>query len=1137
MSCQIPFRKTSFLYLLGCQSLVVLNDNITQFMLLGLAASILTAEETSTAISLINFLLVLPYIIFAPLAGWTADRFTKSSVLRWGSGAQIIGVLIIIAGISFHQIYLLYLGFTWLAIQSTFFSPAKQGVLKELVGGPRLGMAVGVMQLLTVNSILFGNLVGGQLFEGFRAWTDSTWAGAGYTCGVVAMLALASWILSFAIGKTTNQKKVPLSAKILITHFHDLIYLWKTPGLRLPALGIAWAWGLGQLMTLILMNIGKIVAPDNTASTTGFFLLAMGVGVMAGSGLISFISRRHIETGFIPLGGLGSALAILFLAWAVPNSPFFFASLFLLGIFIGFFAVPQTALLQNRSPEHERGRVIAASNLLNNIGFVLFIGFQWLLGSVFALSPTLQLFIAILPAVGVSIFVIWHMPETLFRLAVRNLFRLIYRVKVKGLENIPEEGGVLLISNHVSYVDAIILTIACPRPVRFMSFDRLSRVPLLGFILRLAGTIPVSPTRAKAAIADAATALQAGEVVCIFPEGQLTRRGILQAIQGGFALIARKADAPVVPVYLDGLWGSIFSFYQDKYFFKKPQKVPYAVSVQFAKTMKETTPDFARQHLLDLGEEAFRSRPIFSRHLGDVAAESLASKPKQEIITDCTLKPRKMKAGFLLAIACVIAKKIKKEIPEKRVGIVLPPGIGGQLTNLAVSLAGKTPVNLNFTMGAQGLTSCLEQAGVKTIISAEGMKSKAPHFPWTENFWDISEIIKNISKPQVFFFIGLIRTLPWSMVRPLVGTPKRGGDEEAGLLFSSGSTGNPKGVILTHRNILCNAVQIAECGILPEGEVLLASLPLFHSFGFTVTIWFPFIYNLPIVTVPSPLEIKKIADVIEKFSVTFMVGTPTFLRPYLQKIEPTKLASLKGVVAGAEKTPAGFAELWENKFSSKYLEGYGLTETSPVISVNVPNPPTPKTGTAKEQVSQRTGSTGRMVPGISARIRHMDTGELLPISEVGILEVKGGNIFTGYLNDRERTLACLHDGWFSTGDLARFDSDGFLFIEGRLSRFSKIAGEMVPHGKVEQEIVQAYGLEESEQHHFAVAARPDPQKGESLVLLTTEEIDRKDLQEKLAARGIANLWIPKIIVKVEAIPCLPTGKLDLKACNTLANRE
>lgn len=1137
MNSSSSFLKKPFYYLLACQGLVALNDNISKFMLFGLAAVLLTAEQTERAISLISFLLVLPYILFAPLAGWTADRFFKSTVLRWTSGMQVVGLLIIVYGIWVSQINFLYAGFAFLAIQSTFFSPAKQGVLKELVGGPRLGMAVGVMELLTVIAILFGNLLGGKLFESFRALhSNSVWAGAGYTCAVVVVLALISWGFSFKIGKTHTQQKAPLSKKIFTNHFSDLAYLWKTPGLRLPSLGIAWAWGLGYLMTIILMNIGKIVSQDNAATTTGYFLLTMGVGVIAGSGLASYVSRKYIETGFIPLGGTGSVIALLALSISPVGEIYFYLSLLALGASIGLFAVPLTAILQNRSPETQRGRVIAASNLLNNLGFVLFIGVQLLMGVVLDFSPSTQLQLTVIPCLLVGAFVLWYMPETLFRLGVRSFFRLIYRVHVKDLEKLPTEGGALLICNHVSYVDAIILTIASPRPIRFMSFDRLSQIPLLGFILRLAGTIPVSPHRAKAAISDAAAALQAGEVICIFPEGQLTRRGILQGLQGGFALIARKAKAPVIPVYTDGLWGSIFSFHKDKYFFKKPQQFPYPVQVQFSDMMNDTNPDLARQKLLDLGESSFQSRPIFSRHLGDVAAESLARNPRQEIITDCTLKPRKMKSAFLLALACVIAKKIKKEIYEKRVGIVLPPGFAGQMTNLAVSLAGKTPVNLNFTMGEQALSSCLKQAGIQTVISAEGMKDKAPHFPWPENFWDIKEIIQNISKPKVFLFIGMIHTLPWSLIRPFVGTPTKGGDEEAGLLFSSGSTGDPKGVILTHRNILCNAVQIAECGILPDDEVLLASLPLFHSFGFTVTVWFPFIFNLKIVTVPSPLEVKKIADVIHKFKISYMVGTPTFLRPYLKKIEAEKLSSLKGVIAGAEKTPAGFAQMWEEKFSSKYLEGYGLTETSPVISVNVPNPPTPKTGTAQEQVSQRNGSTGRMVPGISARIRDMDSAELLPLDKVGILEVKGGNVFNGYLNDRERTLACLKDGWFSTGDLARFDNDGFLYIEGRLSRFSKIAGEMVPHGKVEQEIIQAYGLADSEFHHFAIGSRPDPQKGEILVLLSTEEIDRKDLQAKLSERGLANLWIPKVIVPVDEIPCLPTGKLDLKACNALANQ-
>ena len=863
------------------------------------------------------------------------------------------------------------------------------------------------------------------------------------------------------------------------------------------------------------------------------------MGVILGSGLGSYFSRKQICTPLVTYGSLGQLLSLWGLAVSTPGSGTFCFSLIALGSSIGLFVIPFTALLQRRAPDDQRGSVIAVSNLINNLGFLLVVGLQALLGVFLEFSWVEQItFSGFFMVVFLGLFFL-KTPEIYMHGLVGSVTRLIYRIKVKGLDKIPQKGGVLLISNHISYVDVLILSAICPRPIRFMSFDRLSQIPGLGFFLQLAGAIPVSSQRVRGAISDAVATLRAGEVVCIFPEGQMSRRGSLLGLQRGYQLIARQANCPILPVYLDGLWGSIFSFYKGKYFFKKPERFPYPVSVEFANIMKDhKSPDLAREKLLDLGESAFHSRKICQRHLGDLTAEKLCQYPRTPIISDCTGKtPRIMKSGMLLALACTLSKKIRQEIPGQRVGIALPPGIAGHLTNLAVSLAGKIPVNLNFTMGSSAVKSCIEQSEVERIITARAIQSKAPKFPWTDQDWDILEVLKKLSKCSTVLWLLGIRFLPWFCLRPILGTPKRGGDREAGLLFSSGSTGDPKGVVLSHRNIITNCLQVAECGILPPKEKLLASLPLFHSFGFTVTIWFPLIQNLPIITVPSPLEVKKIAQVIEDFKVTFLLGTPTFLRPYFGKVDPSKLKSLKAVVAGAEKTPQGFAENWEKKMGSFYLEGYGLTETAPVISVNVPNPPPFQSRISEHQYSQRIGSTGRMLPGISARIRNPETGELLSLTETGILEIRGANVFTHYLKAPESTAACLQNGWFYTGDLARFDNDGFLYIEGRLSRFSKIGGEMVPHGKIESEINQIYGVAESESLHFAVSAKPDLKKGETLVLLTTDSIDLTFLQKKLLERGIAQLWIPKLLQKVPEIPCLSTGKMDLKKIKEIAENH
>jgi acyl-[acyl-carrier-protein]-phospholipid O-acyltransferase/long-chain-fatty-acid--[acyl-carrier-protein] ligase len=327
---------------------------------------------------------------------------------------------------------------------------------------------------------------------------------------------------------------------------------------------------------------------------------------------------------------------------------------------------------------------------------------------------------------------------------------------------------------------------------------------------------------------------------------------------------------------------------------------------------------------------------------------------------------------------------------------------------------------------------------------------------------------------------------------------------------------------------LSNVAQFAVALDATKDDILLASLPFFHSFGCTVTLFYPLFESVRALTYPNPLEAKKIAELIQRHHVTVMLATPTFLRAYLRKAEPEQLSSLRLLVAGAEKLPLDLGKAVEDRFGKHVYEGYGLTETSPVVSVNLPEPP------GQTQPTNRPGSTGKMLSGIAAEIRDPETGEKLSLHERGMLWVRGANIFEGYLDAPEQNADVLQNGWFKTGDIGRFDEDGFLFIEGRLSRFSKIAGEMVPHETIETKILGALNIDEQGERILAIMGVPDATKGEALVLLSTIEVDQHALRSALAATGVPNLWIPRTIYRVEAIPALASGKLDLVGCKKLA---
>ncbi len=715
------------------------------------------------------------------------------------------------------------------------------------------------------------------------------------------------------------------------------------------------------------------------------------------------------------------------------------------------------------------------------------------------------------------------------------LGRLLYRVRSSGAERLPE-GGALLVANHLSYVDVLVLQMACPRPICFVGHEVLLKHWFFRLVFRLTHTIPVSPENALDTMRRVSKALQAGELVLLFPEGAISRTGQLMKLERGYELMAKKAGVPVVPVFHDGLWGTMFSFSGGGYVWKWPRVRRTAVFVAWGEPIaaEHAEPQAVRQALLDLGCAAFSERPLLKRHLGREIVRGLARRPWKVELVDCTAKRRPLTAAQILGASAALSRHLRKTVPEKRVGIVLPPGAGAVLANLGVLCAGKVPVNLNFTAGKAAIESSLRMAEIKTVITADAVKAKVPQFPWPEQTLDFRDLMTAAGGKQAILpWVIAAWVLPNQLIASLLDLPKRGDHEEAGLLFTSGSSGEPKGVVLSHRNILANCAQISSLSILPEDSVMLGCLPVFHSFGFTVSLWYPLLKGCRVVTVPSPLDTRRIVESIRDEQVSVMIGAPTFLRPLLKRAESGELRSLQVVVSGAEKLPDDLYAAFKERFHIKIFQGYGLTETSPASNVNQPDP-WAASDTARHQEGQRAGTVGRMMPGMTTRILNPDTLGKMSALESGVVAFRGDNIFSGYLSDPEKTAAAFHDGWFVTGDLGRFDEDGFLSIEGRLSRFSKIGGEMIPHGTVEQRLLESLGIDQAEGYAAVVTGVPDPAKGEQLVLLTTLDMTLDQVRDVLTKAGLPNLWVPRILKKVDLIPVLGTGKLDLKGCKELA---
>lgn len=536
----------------------------------------------------------------------------------------------------------------------------------------------------------------------------------------------------------------------------------------------------------------------------------------------------------------------------------------------------------------------------------------------------------------------------------------------------------------------------------------------------------------------------------------------------------------------------------------------------------------------------YASSPLLETSLARLLVEGIRKHPLVEVVDG--MDDTRLPYYKLLGVAMALARYLKKTVREPRLGIILPPGKAGLIANYACLLAGIVPVNINYTSSEAAFASIVRQSGLKRFVSARAFMSRLPQFPWPkgEAILHLDKTLKSIGMGKIASWVAFARMAPVSLIAMTFGLDQRRGDDEAALLFTSGSSGEPKGVPLTHRMIVSNLTQALSQVSLPPGSAFLCSLPIFHSFGLTICTFLPPVYGFSMVTYPSPLEAKKLNDLIERYLCRLVVTTPTFARSMLRRASEHTYDSVKYFVVGAEKLQRHLAEEFESKCHVQLLEGYGLTETAPVCSVNLPN--------ARACSSQpyyvpsfQAGTVGHLWPGIAVRITDPDDDEkVLPFSEMGMIWLKGANVFSGYIGRDDLNASVFRDGWFKTGDLGSVNLNGFLALGGRRSRFSKIGGEMVPHEVVEQAVEAFVALPEGHSGRaVAVVGVPDVQKGEALVLLSCVHHSQlgqalEEIRAHLVEQGLPRLWSPREIIPVETIPSLPSGKLDLKGCQILA---
>lgn len=1119
--------RRSFWALIITQFFGALNDNLFKILVsLFVVKTYLSQEQSVLQLMFINIFFVLPYLLFSPYAGYLADRYSKSQIIRLTKLLEVVvtlfGGFYLLQGNSTALLIVLF----FMGLHSTLFSPAKYGIMPEILEEEELSRGNGYLEMWTFCAIIAGSALAGLILEvaGGSFYLPSVCIVA------VAVLGLISSFFVAKVNATSPNKKRTLNP---LHSFFVLSEIKKFKNLYLVIWGIAFFIGIGALYQLNIILFAKRSLALGDGATAAM-LGVLGVGIGLGSIFAGRVSGGKVELGLVPLGALAIAISSLFLA-LMPNS--FYLSLvylLILGFGSGIYIVPFNAFLQAKSPEKLKGEYIAASNALSFAAMLLASVFLWLAIDICGFNPKGIFLIGGLVTLLVTYVIFNQMPQLFLRCLNWLLTHTLYSLKVYGKENIPSKGGALIVCNHVSFVDASLLWASIERPIRFLMYRSIYELPFIHFIVKRAGVIPIaagdSPRETLRSLKAAREAIQNGELVCIFAEGGITRIGRLLGFQRGLEKIAKGLDAPIIPAYIDRMWGSIFSFKDGKFFWKRPREIPHPASVSYGKALPSSTATSqVRDAVQEIASVAFAKRSPDNQLLHSLFIKEVKRSPNKIAISDSSGKELSYRETLIAALS--LSRLIKKlYAKQSMLGIYLPPSIGAVLANLALLFSGKIPVNLNYTAGENAVDSAISRCNIKTIISSriflEKLGSKAdPRMVFIE------DLLAQIPKQAKLFYLLASAILSRSKLEFFFLKKQRQNDL-ATIIFSSGSTGTPKGVMLSHANICSNIESLYEVFQLQKSDKILGVLPFFHSFGLTGTLWLPLISGASVVYHANPLDAALVGELVEKHKISLLMSTPTFLLSYIKKCSKEQFASLRYLVVGAEKLKPSIAEAFENKFGLTPLEGYGCTELSPVALLNVPN----YQDELMTQVGHKPGTAGHPIPGVAVKIVDPETLSLLPQDTDGLLMVKGANVMLGYFQDEEKTKQVIVDGWYNTGDIARKDEDGFITITDRLSRFSKIAGEMVPHLAIEEAIQEVIGGSEQV---CVVTSVADEKRGERLVVLMTKDLNPSDVRKGLSEKGLPNLWIPKedSFYTIEGLPLLGSGKLDLKRIKEIAESK
>ena len=1147
--------KLAFLFVVFCNAVV---DVAHKVLLQNIAFKVFDGSLQVIWISIINAMIIIPFLLLFTVSGYLSDKYNKKNIIVYGAiSSFILSVLMIISYLS-GNFYFAMFSLVLLAAQSAIYSPAKFGLILDIYGKKNLARGNAALQAISIIAILFSIAIASFIFESFYNLNNLQTITTKEEL-LTAILPLTYYILPVAFlemlasllflrrintsyiknddlyldKKELFQGKL-LAKNIKIISSNDVIFL--------AVIGLSVFWGISQATMAVFPSFAKMYLNITDVFMINGVIGASGIGIAIGAVLYSRISRHYIEVGTIPLASFGMALT-LYLSTIVQSPLLLGISFLLFGVFGGMFVVPLNALIQFNAKKRVLGTILAGNNWFHSLSMFLMLSMTTVV-SYYDFDPLNTIYLILLITIIGTLYTVYKLPQSLILLFLKTIVGFKYKLEVNGVKNIPPSGGVLLLGNHISWIDWAVVLMAVPREVKFVMDKTIYNKWYLKWLLKMFKAIPISNASSKSTIQIIAKELDAGHMVVVFPEGSITRNGHLGEFKRGFEKVLEltTTDVRVIPFYIRGLWESMFSRANKK--FKKSNRTS-SVSVSFSRTLKKDKANIisVKQEVINLSVSSWHNHIENLKPLNETIFDRLKEVSNEIIFADST--GLELSGYKFLTISILFKNLLKNRIKGQNIGLLMPSTVAGAFINYTVLMMGKTAVNLNYTSEIESIKQAINSAQIKTLISSkkfiEKLELKGINI---KDILDIVEVLyvedlkAEISKSKALVTFLSVKFLPNYLLK-LIHLIKTKKDDTALILFSSGSEGIPKGIELSGDNILGNAQQIANIINVSNEDIMVGSLPLFHAFGIVVTTYLPLIEGIKCVAHPDPTDGLGIAKLVFEHKATIMCGTSTFYRLYTKntKIHPLMFESLRLVVSGAEKLREDVRVDFKKRFGKDILEGYGTTETSPVAACNLPDVIAPDYSV---QIGQKPRSVGMAIPGTIIKIVDALTFKELAVNEEGMILISGIQVMKTYLNNEEKAKEVIKiikgRTYYITGDKGRIDEDGFLTIVDRYSRFAKLAGEMISLSAIEDKIANILDLPQDSLVDFIVTNIEDDKKGEKIVLLISnvnEEFILK-LKEKFLKFFDNKLMIPSSIKIVQEVPKLGTGKKDFSKAKLLA---